>query len=546
MNTKDSTFGRLIQFFHLERKEITAIYFYAISSGLIQLSLPLGVQSIIGFVQGASMITSIYVLIFLIVLGILLVGLLQINQMKIIEYIQQKVFVNFAIAYAEKIPRLDLKEIDNHYLPEKINRFFETQIIQKGLSKMLLDIPIASIQILFGLILLSLYHPLFIIFSFILVAAIALVFRLSASKGLETSIAESNFKYSVVAWFEEMGRVIKSFKYSQGTDLNLIKTDESLHRYVQARTAHFKVLLFQYRSLVLFKVSITALMLILGTYLLIEQKINIGQFVAAEIVILVIINSLEKLIISLENIYDVITGLKKLYAILDLADENDGSIDFKAKELKIEINNMSFGYTENGNVFQNISLTILPNTVTCITGPENSGKSTLLKLLTGSYREFKGSIQFNDLPIQRFTLQSLRSNTGLILSEQEIFHGTLYENIVLGKNHIGSDEILLVAKSLNIDNMMSAFPQSFETILDPIGIKLPSSTILKILLLRALVHDPILLILEEPWRGLDEASKITIQNFLLNAANRKTIIISTEDLDFAKKSHVHIDLSRKI
>ncbi len=309
MIKKETIFSDLNQLLKLERKEISAIYFYAISSGLIQLSLPLGIQSIIGFVLGATMVASVYLLISLIVLGVLLVGLLQINQMKIIEKVQQKIFVRFAIDFAEKIPNLDLKEIDSYYLPEKINRFFDTQNIQKGFSKLLLDIPVATIQIIFGLVLLSFYHPLFIVFSIILVAILMLIFRITGKQGLQTSLEESDHKYSLAAWFEEMGRVIKSIKYSQGSHFNLTKTDQNLYNYILARTSHFKVLLFQYKSLVFFKVCVTGLMLIFGTYLLFEQKINVGQFVAAEIVIIAVINSIEKLIISLENVYDVITGL---------------------------------------------------------------------------------------------------------------------------------------------------------------------------------------------------------------------------------------------
>jgi ABC-type bacteriocin/lantibiotic exporter with double-glycine peptidase domain len=543
---KGSAFGKLNYLLKLERKEISAIYFYAVLSGLIQLSLPLGIQTIIGFVMGATMVASVYVLIFLILIGVLLVGLLQINQMKIIEKIQQKIFVRFAIEFAEKIPNIDIKEIDGYHLPEQINRFFDTLNIQKGFSKMLLDIPIASIQILFGLILLSLYHPLFIVFSIILVAVLLLIFRITSVKGLETSILESEYKYNIVAWFEEMGRVIKSFKYTQGTNLNLIIADEKINNYVQARTAHFNVLLIQFKSLVFFKVSITALMLILGTYLLFEQKINIGQFVASEIVILAIINSLEKLIVSLENVYDVITGLKKVNSIIEIPNEKEGTFLFESDELEIKIENLTFGYEQHKLVFTNLNYSIPSKAITCVSGVENSGKSTFLKLLTGNYRNFEGSIIFNNLSIQNYTLQSLRSKTGIILSDLDIFNGTLYENITMGRSNIPIESIIKLAKKIRIENFISNFSNSFESILDPLGEKLPTSIIKKILLLRALVHDPILLILEEPWLGLDDESKSAIQNYLLEVSDSKTIVIATNDKEFIAKSNMHIDLSNII
>ena len=133
----------------MEKAEIWSIYFYAILNGLILLSVPLGIQAIVGFVLGASFRASIYVLILLVVVAVLVSGLMQINQMKIIEKIQQRIFVRYAFSYADIIPRLDLKKADGIYLPELINRFFDTATLQKSLAKILLEIPTATIQICF-------------------------------------------------------------------------------------------------------------------------------------------------------------------------------------------------------------------------------------------------------------------------------------------------------------------------------------------------------------------------------------------------------------
>ena len=174
--------SRIIQLILTDRKDIVSIYFFAIMSGLVQLSLPLGVQAIISFVLGATMVTSIYVLIFVIVLGVFLVGAFQINQMKIIEKIQQNIFVRNTYLFAEVLPQIDLMKSNNYYLPEKITRFFDVMSVQKGISKLLLDIPIASIQIIFGLLLLSFYHPIFIAFGFLLLLFLVLILWFTGKK----------------------------------------------------------------------------------------------------------------------------------------------------------------------------------------------------------------------------------------------------------------------------------------------------------------------------------------------------------------------------
>ncbi|HTH32298.1 MAG TPA: ABC transporter transmembrane domain-containing protein, partial [Lacibacter sp.] len=198
---------RLLQVLNLERKEIGAIYFYAILAGLLQLAVPLGVQAIINFVLAGRLSTSIIVLIILVVISVFLTGLLQVNQMKIIEKIQQRIFTRYSFEFAWRIPRLDLKKIDQYYLPEFVNRFFDTVNLEKSLSRLLLDIPAALIQVLFGLILLSLYANVFIIFSLLVVLILFIIIRLTYARGLSTSLDESEYKYEVAGWLEEIARV---------------------------------------------------------------------------------------------------------------------------------------------------------------------------------------------------------------------------------------------------------------------------------------------------------------------------------------------------
>mgnify|MGYP006169887867 CR=1 FL=1 len=127
---------RLLQVLNLERKEIGAIYFYAILAGVLQLAMPLGIQAIINFVLAGRMSTSIIVLIVLVVISVFLTGLLQVNQMKIIEKIQQRIFTRYSFEFAWRIPRIDMKSVDGYFMPELVNRFFDVISLQKGLSKL--------------------------------------------------------------------------------------------------------------------------------------------------------------------------------------------------------------------------------------------------------------------------------------------------------------------------------------------------------------------------------------------------------------------------
>ncbi len=541
--TPSNPLNRIAQLVKLHKKEVVSIYLFSMLSGLINLSLPLGVQTIIGLVMGATMVSSIYVLIFFVVLGVFLVGLLQLNQMKIIETIQQRVFTSYAYTFADTIPRMDLKKMDRYFIPEKVNRFFDTVNIQKGFAKLLLDIPIASVQIVFGILLLALYHPLFILLGIFLIILLFLIFNLTSRRGIATSIQESNYKYEVVGFFNEIGRTLKSFKFSQGSDLNLEKTNAHTRGYLEARTQHFHVLLFQYKTLIFFKVSLTVLMLTLGTYLLIQQQLNIGEFIAAEIVILMVIGAVEKLITSLDSAYDVITGLEKIASVTESPLEHSGTMDINTdKGLEIQLADFSFSFDKDKKVLDSINLKLLPGQKVCITGPEGSGKSMLLRILTGNYQDFNGSFQINHFPIHNYSLKSLRKQTGILLHGQEIFGGSLWENISLGQKEITSEVILQKANELGFDDLLNHFSLGFETIIEPIGKKTPQTIIRKILLLRALCGNKKLLLLEEPWAGLESKNKETIKKYLLNLPADTTVVVVSDDADFNRLTDQQINM----
>ena len=539
MEQTQSPVARIWNLVQEEKHDITSIYFYAIFSGLIQLSLPVGIQAIIGFVLGGTLSASLVVLITLIVTGVLFVGLLQVAQMKIIEKIQQKIFVRYSFAFASRIPKLDLKKVDDYYLPELVNRFFDTVSLQKSISKLLLDLPAAMIQILFGLILLSFYHPAFILFGVILVLLLWLILYATGSKGLQSSLAESSYKYAVAGWFEELARVVKSFKFSVGSQLHIKKADEKTVNYLQARTKHFLILVFQYKTLVAFKVAITAAMLIVGVILLLNQQINIGQFVAAEIIVIAVINSVEKIISNLDSVYDVLTSVEKIGKLTDKPIEQPGSYLLQASNgISLQAQSLTFGYDDRP-VVNNLSFNIKEGEKCSIAGSDGTGKSTLLKLLTGVYKDFSGSLLINHTPIGNYDLASLRSATGIFFLYENIFHGTLWENLTMGRN-VDKAYLDSLFQQTGLTSFLQSLPLGYDTELDPTGKRLPLNVVHKILLVRALAHQPKLLLLEEPWRGLDESYKASVQKLLF--ALPATVVVITNDETFIKKANQVIQL----
>ena len=538
---------KLFRLLRLDGKEITALYLLSILSGLIQLSLPLGIQAIINFAIVATgrkqLPASMWVLILLVVLGVLFTGMLKINQMKIVEKIQQKIFTRFSFEFSYRIPKLNVKSIDQYHLPELVNRFFDIPTLQKSLAKLLLDIPTAVIQLCFGLILLAFYNSVFIVFGIILLVVLYLILYVSSPKGFEASLEESNYKYDLGGWVQEIARGIKTFKFFNSFNLHLEKTNHLLEGYLHARNRHFQILKLQYWSLVVFKILITAAMLIVGGILLIRQQINIGQFIAAEIIILTIMNAVEKLIVSLETVYDLLTSVEKINKITEKPIDEEGSYEFVKKQgIEIEAKNLSFGFEKN-DILQNISFHIKPGQKVAITGDGDSGKTVLLRLLTGVFQDFEGDLSFDQIPINNYNLNTLRNHIGIYMQKQDIFSASLWENITLGNTNIKEQDVLDTFKIVGLDSFYKSLNKGFDTHLEPTGKQLSSSNVQKLLIARSLLNQPALLLLDEPMKLIAADDKQYLQNYLFGLKD-VTIIFTTNDPSLISKSEMVIHLEK--
>ena len=291
---------RFFNLLRLDKRDISQIIFYAIFAGIISLSLPLGIQAIINFIQSGRISASWIVLVILVVIGVTFVGILSLMQLRITENLQQKIFVRSSFEFAYRLPKIKFEEIYHTYPPELANRFFDTISIQKGTSKLLIDFSAALLQIVFGILLLSLYHPFFIVFGLFLILLLYIIFRYSYRSGLETSLKESKYKYKVASWLQEMARNNFSFRKPINFDYALQKNNNLASDYIRYREKHFSIIKRQFIQLIVFKIIITASLLLIGGFLVLNQQMNIGQFVASEIIILLVINAVEKIILGLE------------------------------------------------------------------------------------------------------------------------------------------------------------------------------------------------------------------------------------------------------
>ena len=529
-----SPMKRLIRLLATERKDIAYILLYTLIIGMVSLILPLGLQTMVELISGGVFFSSVYILIGLVIIGVLVTGGLQIVQISLVEHLQRRVFTKAAFEFAFRIPRISIESLMKSYAPELVNRFFDIITIQKGLPKLLIDLSSGATQIFFGLLLLSLYHPLFVFFSLFLVVILTFIFYITSARALNSSINESKYKYKVVQWLEELARTINSFKLAGNTDLPIKKTDYAVSNYLKYRKTYFGVLIIQFSFFVFFKVAVTGGLLIMGTILVINREITLGQFVASEVIIILVLNAVEKMIMYIDVVYDLLTAVEKVSHVTDLPLEKSGGFDFPKKYAGqgygIIINNLRYKYKDSSApALKDINLTIQPGERICIAGPGGSGKTTLTNIVAGLYAEYEGGVSINHFSLRDLDITHLRDKVAKNISQEDIFDGTIYENITVGKATTRIDDVMDALEKVGLKESVNAMPEGMDTHILSGGKGLSSSMIHRLILGRCLAKKPELIILNDFFFGLSKADKLQLVRCVINPESSWTLLAVSND-----------------
>jgi ABC-type bacteriocin/lantibiotic exporter with double-glycine peptidase domain len=534
------SFNKLFKLLSLNKKEISYLYTYALLIGLISLAIPLGIQTIVSLIIANQVSTSWYVLIIIVTLAVALIGVFQIMQLRISEYIQQHIFARASFVLASKVIRIKYSELYKNYFPETMNRFFDILTIQKGLSKILIDLVSSVLQIVFGLILLAFYHSFFVFFGIFVLAFFLLIFIILGPKALESSLNESKYKYEVVNWLQELARNVDTFKLNSNQKFHTHKIDNLVSKYISVRESHAKILIKQLLNVVVLKTLITLTLLLIGGVLVIEGEINIGQFIASEIIIVLVIGSVEKLIYVTETLYDVLTAVEKLSHVIDLKIETNkgrfSELGGENNEINLKLNSINYSIEEK-SVLRDISLELPFKSIIGIMGYGGSGKTTLSKLICGLIDDFNGQFLINGITFSDINIDNYRGHIFYIdNSKDAIFKGSIIENITLGVNY-DENELLKILTTVNLLSYTNTLKEGLKYPIQTSGSNLPSSIITKIILARCLFNKPKIIVINNELLTLNKTERDSIFNLLtansrtwslVLVSNSKNILMKTE------------------
>jgi ABC-type bacteriocin/lantibiotic exporter with double-glycine peptidase domain len=516
---------KLLSMVYEDRREFAAILVYSLMNSLLFLAVPLAAQGLVNVVVSGLYLQPLIVLTGALLSGLVAAGVLTVVRFYLVEVMRERIFARVALQVAERLPRVCHRNLSENNGPELMNRFFDVINIQKSWFKLAYEGPGALLEILVGLSLLGLYgSQLLVLATGLLLGGVGLI-TLAGYGGLRTSLRESAEKYRVAEWLEEMVHCHDALKINSRPGYWAEETDRRVVRFLKERRQHFAVLLRQ-KSLYYF-LSALALsgMLGMGGYLVIQGELTLGQLVAAELVIWGILKASQKMITLTESLYDLLTGLVKVSALTSMAVDTRGgtSLDYTGKGAEVSVEGLSFGYTPQHMIFQNLSLRIKPGEMVTLLGSNGSGKSSLVGLLAGFLKPFRGSVEIDQVDLREFESSNLSEHLAVLSDQAHIFAGTLIDNVGTGRQ-IDLHKVKELLDYCDGRRLLGQLPQGAHSVLSSGGTTLSASEREALLLTRCLVDQPRFLLLDNSLSHFSEPQQQVLSNKLAELKEHCTVL----------------------
>jgi putative ABC transport system ATP-binding protein len=528
-----------------ERKDTVVLFIYAAAIGILSLGVPLSVQVLVNTISFGSLLQPILVLSLVLLCLLVSAAICEVLQYYVVEIMERRLFVRFSLIIIERVTRFKGLVFRNEFIPELSNRFFEMVIVQKTFSYLVLDSIALILKLFIGLILVSLYHPFFFIFSIMLFVFTFLAIFIPFKVGVTRSIKTCSAKHSVFIWLETIAQHPNVFRSKKGMKWGVMKGDSIIHYYLEARKEHFTVVLAQKIAFITIGAIGTALLLAVGGYLITIKQLTIGQLVAAEIILGGIFLAIAKTDKILVNYYDLAASLAKLDTLLNLPVEDiSGDVFDVENGVDILIDSLEWRSPDDPQDYYGLSVKIQGGEKVAILGESGSGKSYVSDILYGLLTDYKGRIYFSGQNIRNISKQSLRSHV-MLLKGISLFKGTIFENVVTGSENIGTEVVRSVLQKVGLYRFVEDLPQGLDTVVWNESPLLSSGQKIQLMIARAMFERPEVLILDGVLNMVDDN---LLQNVLLpalvNTDNTSTVIVMTSRRWIAEKFNRFLTIDR--
>ncbi len=320
-------------------------------------------------------------------------------------------------------------------------------------------------------------------------------------------------------------RVVRSFC---GEKLENEKFNEGNNLFLAIKRLSYTLMSAFHSSNRMFDGIMYITVVVVGAFLMRDGTLDVSELTAFLLYVSTLMTSIRRIVEFTEQFQRGMTGIERFYQLMDVPVEikdEPGASPIENVRGSIEFRDVSFSYSDDGaEVLTHINLQIEPGERVAVVGPSGSGKTTLCNLIPRFYEPTSGYITLDGRDIRTITLESLRSNIGMVQQDVYLFSGTVAENIAYGNPNATECEIEAAAKAAGAHEFIEKLPHGYDTYVGERGVKLSGGQKQRVSIARVFLKDPPVLILDEATSALDNESERIVQMSLRTLSEGRTTL----------------------
>ena len=532
---RDRPVARLIALLQPERADIWVVGVFAFFVGLLSLATPIAVESLVNIVSFGRLLQPLVILSLMLFGFLAFASMLRGLQTFVVEIIQRRLFVRVVADLSYRFPRVSQDALGGHYGPELANRFFDIVTLQKVVAQLLLGGIALVLATAVGMVVLAFYHPWLLGFDILLLALTAGGVLVLGRGAIASGIDESKQKYRLAAWLEDLLRCRIGFKTAGASDFALDRANQMTAAYLASRRKHFNVLFRQLLFLLGLQAVAGTVLLGFGGWLVIRGQLTLGQLVAAELIVAIILGSSAKLGKHIEGFYDVVASVDKLGHLFDLEMESQAGLLAIRPGQGVSLRIKDVGHTLRGPwLEQGFSLNVEAGERVALLGRYSAGSTVLFDMLFGLRAPEAGHIEIEHADPRDLRLDVLRGIVALV-RKIEVFDGTIAENIQLARPEVSMTDVRAALHAVGLLDDVLRLPNGIDTKLNAGGDPLLSTQLHLLMLARAIVGRPRLLLIDGVLDSLGDAQLNLVCGMLRQASREWTLLVATNRGEVAEQ-----------
>lgn len=539
----------LVQFFRIflailrpERSFYGLALVYGIGVSLLSLATPISVQFLVNTVANTALAAPLVVLSLTLFGLLILFGLLYALRIHLMELFQR----HFYARMVQEISLLSVYAQDPFFSDRKssslFNRYFDVIIVQKAIPVLFIGGFSVVLQVAVGFVLVSLYHPLFLVFTLVMSALIWVIWLVWGARAIRTGIDLSHAKHETANWLETIGGSNGFFKSERRVDYAIARTDEYTHDYLNAHRRHFRQHFSQTLSFLLLYALASAALLGLGGWLVIQGQLTLGQLVAAELVLSVAFFGVAQLGVYLTYFYDLCAAVEEISLFYEVEQEPPSS----ESELTSDDHTIVFRGVRGTARGDEVEFDLeIPTGAMVMARAGNHGVQRLFtNFLKLHQRSSHGFVTVGGVDVNDLEAYNLRKDVH-VLDRPSFVGMTIREYLALSCKDTASKRMMGALETVGLIETVSNLEKGLDTPVAYTGWPLSAVELQQLKLANALLERPRILVLSQLFDLVDEDNLARAIRDLRSQCYTTVIYFSGRRADLGFDSFLYMEADRQ-